>query len=126
MKKERKDTLIEKFEEAFQRLEEAIKERPTQMNKDATIQRFEFTFELSWKAAQAFLKDQGIVCKSPRDCFRKSADYGLIKSPTPWFDFLKARNNIAHTYNQKMADRIYKKAIKFPNFAEKLLKNLKE
>ncbi len=124
--KEKKDALIKNFTKALKALKEAISLAPTRINKDATIQRFEFCFELSWKSAQEFLKDQGIICKSPKDCFRRAADYGLIKSPKPWFEFLEARNLVAHTYNEKMADRIYKKAIKFPKAAEKLLKNLEE
>jgi len=116
---------IEDLESALERLGEAVRLSPKKrINKDGTIQRFEFSFELSWKTIKIFLTDQGIICKSPKDCFRKAADYGLIKSPKSWFDFLKARNNIAHTYNEKMADRIYKQAVKFPKAARNLLNNL--
>lgn len=31
------------------KLLEALQADPTELNQDATIQRFEFTFELSWK-----------------------------------------------------------------------------
>lgn len=125
IKEDKKEILIQKFSEALKRLEEAIKATPTRMNKDATIKRFEFCFELSWKAAQAFLKNQGISIKSPKDCFRKAADYGLIENVKLWFDFLEARNLVAHTYNEKMADRIYKITKPFLKNAKELLKKIK-
>ena len=33
----------------------ALKEPQTPMNRDASIQRFEYTYEAMWKAAQAYL-----------------------------------------------------------------------
>ena len=120
----KKDTIIKNFSKAVERLDEAIKAPATQLNKDATIQRFEFCFELGWKAAQVFLREQGIICKSPKDCFRRAADYGLIKSPEPWFKFLDARNLVSHTYNEKIANQVYRKTTTFPKYARSLLKEL--
>jgi nucleotidyltransferase substrate binding protein (TIGR01987 family) len=120
----KKDTIIKNFSNAVKRLNEAVEAPATRLNKDATIQRFEFCFELGWKAAQAFLKDQGIACKSPKDCFRRAADYGLIKSPEPWFKFLEERNLVSHTYSEKIANKVYKKATTFPKYARSLLKEL--
>jgi len=118
-------SLIENLKKANQRLKEAIKLKPTLIHKDATIQRFEFTFELSWKTIQEYVKDQGFDCKSPKNCVREGARLGIINNLQEWFDYLKARNLIAHTYNEKMADKIYKKATKFPDEADKLLKKIK-
>lgn len=120
------ESIIDDFEKALARLDKALKLSPTRIHKDATIQRFEFCFELNWKTVKLFLNNQGIECKSPRDCFRKAADYGLIDNPAKWFDFLDARNLIAHTYNEKTADRIYKKTAPFLKNAKKLLKKLKQ
>lgn len=118
-------SLIHDLEKANQKLGEAVKLKPTEINKDGTIQRFEFTFELCWKAMQEYIKDQGSDCKSPKSCIRTGAQLELIDNPELWFDFLKKRNLIAHTYNEKMADKIYQQAVKFPREAEKLLKQLK-
>lgn len=116
--------LIKNLKKANSRLKEATKAPPTQLNKDATLQRFEFTFELSWKAIQAYMRDQGLDCLSPKSCIREAARLGLIANPKTWLEFLEARNLIAHTYNQRVANKIYKKALKFPQEVENLLKNL--
>ena len=120
------ETIIKDFGQALKRLEEALKLSPTRIHKDATIQRFEFCYELSWKTVKLFLNNQGIECRSPRDCFRRAADYGLIEDPQSWFSYLESRNLIAHTYNEKTADKIYKEIAPFFKSAEKLLEKAKE
>lgn len=120
------ESLIEDLSKANQRLKEASKLEPISIHKDATIQRFEFTFELAWKVIQAYIKDQGSECKSPKNCFRRGADWGLIKDPQKWFKYLEARNLIAHTYNEELAERIYREAVKFPSEVDDLLKQLTE
>lgn len=116
--------LIKDLEKANQRLKEAIKLKPTRIHKDATIQRFEFTFELAWKTIQEYIRDQGFDCNSPKNCIREEARLEVIENPEGWIEYLKARNLIAHTYNEKMADKIYKKALTFPQEIDELLKKL--
>jgi len=119
------NNLIKDLKRANQRLKEVIKLKPTRINKDATIQRFEFTFELGWKTMQVYIKDQGLECFGPNNCIREAARIKLIDNPGQWIGFLKARNLIAHTYNEKMADKIYRKACKFPEEIDGLLKRIK-
>lgn len=116
--------LIQDLRKANQRLKEAVKARPTRMNKDATIQRFEFCFELTWKTIQAYIRDQGLDCKSPKNCLREAVRLELIKNIKKWFKLLDNRNLIAHTYNEKLADRIYKATKELPPEIDNLLKNL--
>ncbi|MBU1246947.1 nucleotidyltransferase substrate binding protein [Patescibacteria group bacterium] len=116
--------LIENLKKANQRLKQATKTKPTQMNKDATIQRFEFTFELAWKTMQEYIRDQGFDCKSPKNCIREGARLDLIDNPEKWFEFLNNRNLIAHTYNEKIANMVYRKAIKFSQNLDKFLQNI--
>ena len=118
------ESLIKDLKKANQRLKEATEAKPTRMNKDATIQRFEFTFELSWKTIQEYIKDQGFDCNSPKNCIREGARLEIINNPEDWFEFLEARNLIAHTYNEKLANKVYQKALKFPQKIDDLLKNL--
>jgi nucleotidyltransferase substrate binding protein (TIGR01987 family) len=119
------ESLIEDLTEANQRLKEASELEPTRIHKDATIQRFEFTFELAWKTIQEYVRDQGLDCKSPKNCFRTAAEIDLIKNPKVWFEYLEARNLVAHTYNERLADKVYRQAIKFCAEVDNLLKVLK-
>ena len=118
------ENLIKNLSEANQRLKEAVAAEPTRMNKDATIQRFEFCFELSWKTIQEYIRDQGFDCKSPKNCIREAARLEIIDNLENWFEFLDKRNLIAHTYNESLANEVYKSAISFPSEIDKLLKKI--
>ena len=118
------ENLIKDLKKANQRLKEAVELSPTRIHKDATIQRFEFTFELAWKTIQEYIRDQGFNCLSPKNCIREGARLEIIDNPEDWFGFLDNRNLIAHSYNEKLADKIYKKALKFPKEVEKALENI--
>lgn len=116
------ENLKEDLSKANKRLKEASELEPTRIYKDATIQRFEFTFELAWETMQEYIRDQGFDCKSPKSCFRTAAEIDLIKNIEIWFEYLKARNLITHTYNEKLSDEVYNKAIKFSAEVDNLLK----
>jgi nucleotidyltransferase substrate binding protein (TIGR01987 family) len=97
--------------------------------RDAVIQRFEFTMDLSWKFIQRFLKVAGIPdseIRTKRDLFREGARLGLIEAPEKWFAFYEARNETSHTYNPEVADRVYHEALEFYPEAIWLLQELKE
>ena len=66
------------FERALGRLEEALAVPEDPIVRDACIQRFEFTFEMAWKALQAHARAQGLACASPRDCWRTAFRLGLV------------------------------------------------
>ncbi len=118
------ESLIKDLKKANQRLKEATEAKPTRMNRDATIQRFEFTFELAWKTIQEYVRDQGLDCKSPKNCIREGGRLELIENVEKWFKFLDNRNLIAHTYNEKLANKVYRKALKFPQEIDGLLESL--
>lgn len=53
---------FQNFNDAFIHLKEAVLEvkNPSNLEKEGTIQRFEFTHELAWKVMKDFLQDKGI------------------------------------------------------------------
>lgn len=58
----RLDERINDFVNALSRLQEALeKDISDDIIIDGIIQRFEFTFEQSWKAMKLYLEDQGIL-----------------------------------------------------------------
>ena len=126
MEKERVKDLILDLEKALRKLEEILDLVPSEIHRDAGVQRFEFSFELSWKLMQAVLRSNGIDCISPRSCIRDSVRLNLISDPEIWFGFLEARNLVSHTYNEKQAQAVYKIAKKFLPQALLLLNNCKK
>jgi len=110
--------IIHSFEKAVQRLGEVLKEKKTTINRDAAIQRFEFTVELAWKVIQKFLKNQEIVCRSPKECLQEAFRFGLIKDDACWLEMLQDRNLTVHTYNEETINDIYSN---LPNYLEVLV-----
>ena len=74
---------------------------------DAAIQRFEFTYEQAWKSVKRILKYKGEDCLSPRDCIKKAYKHGWIKEERVFLEFLNCRNLTVHTYNLKVAMKVY-------------------
>ncbi len=102
-----KDLIITPLIKAKKSLENALLLEKTDITRDASIQRFEYTFELAWKTLKRILKYQGIYVNNPRDVFRESALQGIIDDPKQWFVFLEYRNQTTHVYNENVADEIY-------------------
>ena len=92
---------------AKQSLDTVLAEPKTDISRDASIQRFEYTFELIWKILRRVLVYKGIQSNNPRDVFRDAAKQGLIDKPEEWFAFLESRNFSTHTYNGDIANAIY-------------------
>src|SRR3989344_2492261 len=79
--------------------------------RDGAIQRFEYTFELSWKLMQKVLDlehdPESTPSYSKRDLLRTIAKRNLISDAGPWFHFLDARNQTVHGYDNKQADAVF-------------------
>jgi len=115
------------FNKALARLKEAAILPPEQsIHKDATIQRFEFTFELGWKMMQTLVNESTNEVYGPKQVIREAAKLGLIDDPVKWFDFLLKRNLSVHTYKEDLAQEVYLSAKEFIQYAEKLGDKIKE
>jgi len=112
--------------QAIERLKETLSLPPTRIHKDATIQRFEFCFELAWKLLQAEIRYRGIDAYGPRDSIRVAARLSLITDPEEWMDLLDARNITVHVYKELSADKTYKKAHLLIPLVEHLLATIKK
>jgi len=99
--------ILESFAIAVGRLGEALAAPVSDLNRDATIQRFEFSFELAWKAIQKALRGEGLDAASPRNCFREAYRLGWILQEEPWLSMLEDRNLTSHTYDAKLAELVY-------------------
>ncbi|MBL7766596.1 MAG: nucleotidyltransferase substrate binding protein [Chitinophagaceae bacterium] len=89
------------FERAFLRLKEAIAlAQPTELERNGTVQRFEFTIDLSWKVLKDFLEEKGFAFKpAPKDTFREAQQGGYIDYAQALIDGLDIRNSLSHDYS---------------------------
>ena len=98
------------FQKALNRFKEILQEPESTIVVDATIQRFEFTYELMWKTLKNFLEDiHGIRAVSPRQVFKEAYALSFIKADDLFLEMLHSRNLLAHTYNEDLANDIYRK-----------------
>ncbi|HRA43112.1 MAG TPA: HI0074 family nucleotidyltransferase substrate-binding subunit, partial [Gammaproteobacteria bacterium] len=100
---------FEKFCKALATLE-AIYLKPVmddRANIDATIQRFEFTFELGWKFLKDYFAEKGVILNYPKEIIQEAFAVGLINNESLWLQMLFDRNMTSHTYNEQLADEIY-------------------
>jgi nucleotidyltransferase substrate binding protein (TIGR01987 family) len=74
---------------------------------DGTIQRFEFTFELFWKAVRRLLARQGIEANSPKAVLQQAYRLGWLDDEPKWLKVLEDRNLTSHTYREALALEIY-------------------
>ncbi len=94
-------------------LEEALEvPAPTPLERDGAIQRFEFTFETFWKAAQTWLeRGEGLSCASPRGCIRLLGEVGILDpaQTIAALAMIDDRNLTVHTYHQETAQAIFQR-----------------
>lgn len=102
------EVTLKQFENALVRFNEVLSIPKTDIVRDSAIQRFEFTLDLSWKMLKAFIEDRkGVVCSSPKECFREAYHLGIIEYDDEWIKFVDMRNETVHTYNEEIAEKIY-------------------
>jgi len=80
--------------------------------RDATIQRFEYTFEAVWKFLKEYLKEkEGIISNSPKACFREIFSLGFLSEDdtVTCLEMTDRRNDTPHTYKEEVAQVIYAK-----------------
>ncbi|MDA1317444.1 MAG: HI0074 family nucleotidyltransferase substrate-binding subunit [bacterium] len=105
--------LIDDLDNAIKQLDEATQLEKTRINQDATIQRFEFTFELAWKVMQELGRESDRTTYGPRNSIREAGNTGIIDNVELWMTFLESRNMTVHTYNEATANEVYEKAKEF-------------
>lgn len=66
-------------------------------------------FEQSWKMMKAILEANGYkgsATGSPKTILKTAYKAGMIKNEELWLQALQERNNVTHSYNQKIAFEI--------------------
>ncbi|MCG5496968.1 nucleotidyltransferase substrate binding protein [Ectothiorhodospira haloalkaliphila] len=99
------------FNKAHAQLLEALElmeQRPlSKLEKQGTIQAFEFTYELAWNLLRDYILWQGDARVSgSRDAIREAFNRQLISDGHGWMAMLQDRNRTVHTYNEATANEI--------------------
>ncbi len=116
MTSERYRKSLGNYENAAKQLAKALNEPESEFIRDASIQRFEFTYELLWKTIKVFLEEiHGVRTVSPRQVFKEAFALELIDNEDVFLEMIEARNLLSHTYNENQASMIYRK---LPSFLE--------
>ena len=103
---------MENLGSALARLEDVLSRPLNEDNRDITILRFTFVFELSWKALRRFLLYDKIPrneIASPRDVLRKSYQVYWLTDDQLWLNMADDRNNLVHTYDEELANAVYER-----------------
>lgn len=113
--------------EALAHLELALSiKKPSDLERDGTIQRFEYCYELMWKLAQRTLKNYEVEAESPKATFREMGRLGWVSSVEAWLEFQKSRNETSHEYGEKLAKKSYELAKVFLPLAKELFSILQK
>lgn len=74
---------------------------------------YEICFEQAWKMMKEILTSHGYeegATGSPKIILKTAYQAGMIKDEELWIQALQERNNVAHSYNQKVALEIIMRA----------------
>ncbi len=119
------ESLKGQFATAVERLDEVLRAEKSVIIRDAALKRFEFTYDLAWKAARAFLQEKkGVDCTAPKDCIKAAYQQKLIDYNDIWLNMTDWRNQIVHSYSEKFADELFAQLPQILSEFQKLLKKL--
>ena len=71
------------------------------LEKEGTVQRFEFALELAWKTLKDYLEHEGTVIEpvTPRNVIKEAFAAQILGDGQVWIDMLDHRNVLSHTYD---------------------------
>jgi len=126
---------MERLHERIARALKAIKafeevmsiQEPSDIERDAAIQRFEFTFEAVWKAGKEVLYEvEGIDQGSPKAVIRSLREVGLLddRETVKALKMVDDRNLTAHTYNEELAKDIYSRLSAYLSLMQILMQRI--
>ncbi len=102
------EAVLKQFQKVLERFADVLQQEENEFIRDSAIQRFEFTFDLSWKLIKVFLaEEEGIICTSPKGCFREAYKQGLLEYDNFWLELTDIRNKTSHTYSEATAEAVY-------------------
>jgi nucleotidyltransferase substrate binding protein (TIGR01987 family) len=100
---------FENYGKALLLLREALADVASlsELEKEGTVQRFEFTFELAWKTLKDYLEFNGVVLDqiTPSSVIKQAFAAKIISDGQLWIDMLRCRNLMSHTNDEAVFDQ---------------------
>jgi len=123
------DQRLASFDAALKTLEEVITKPSSDIIRDATIQRFEYTMETAWKTLKHFLADhEGIECDTPKGCVRQAFKAKLLdeQETEMCLQMVNDRNLTSHTYIEEIARKIATAVPEYAKLLRKIVNRIKK
>ncbi len=109
MKNERFIQRFNNFEKAYKLLKQACEKdlhELSDLEQEGIIQRFEYTYELTWKMLKDYLEYSGnvnLVEFTPRNVFKEAFVAKIINDGQVFIDMMLSRNFLSHCYEREKA-----------------------
>src|SRR3989339_1420996 len=119
-----------RFEEALVKMEAQGEISDYELIRDSVIQRFEFTYEMTWRLLRLFLEKVKLVSldqlTSPRQIFRVAAQVNILSSADLKIvsDIIEDRNKTTHTYDEEVAEEIAHKLRLYADFMKSIIEQI--
>jgi nucleotidyltransferase substrate binding protein (TIGR01987 family) len=121
------------FERALDRFRIVVAERDRWVAEgngdivlDVAAKRFEFTYEMAWKALKRVLDYLGIDARAPRPVFKEAYAQGLLTDEQVWLDMIEMRNLASHVYDEHEISRILVELEHYLSAFDSLLSRLRQ
>lgn len=132
-KKLRAEDGLFNFNKALERFRDVIRREETLKNEgfgdiylDVIVKRFEFTYEMAWKAIKRLLDFMGIQAQYPRICFKEAYAQGIIDDENVWLEMIEMRNLSAHVYDESEIAEVLDKLDTFVKAFVRLEENMQK
>ena len=118
--------LLTHFDWTLQRMSESLQNEKTDYYRDAALQRFGHTFDLSVKCIQAFAENMDTPCQSARECFEIAVKNNWVSKDDNWEDVLQSYDNVKQQLKGEPAGAVYNKLERFYFSFKIMYENLSE
>lgn len=98
--------LLVHFGWSVRQLQEILGREKTDYYRDATLQRFGFTFSLGLKCIRS-AADNDPQCETPQQCFQLAAEKGWLDENTDWKNLLASYEKTDPAVIDSNADAVY-------------------
>jgi len=94
-------------------LEAKAEDPANEFLRDASIQRFEYTYDSAWKTLKRYMEQSAAEAETLDalpfpDLIRAGNEQSLLRSDwTVWKEFRNARNTTSHTYDENKAREVF-------------------